>query len=517
MGIMSKFKVDPVDVDAPVEAVRSTSLTWTLQQQAIFRWMEDATGARQKAHLVVRARAGTSKTTSILEGTRNMQGSILLCAFNKRIADELVTRLTNPRATAKTLHALGFAAIRDRYRGRVKVLNGSERADALSDAAGKLADRDLPRDIRRLVSLLHTKAREMRPIEPTVGVLTDLALQFGYEPDEAYGGRWAVEDVASLALSAMRVAASESSFTGDGIDYADMIYLPLVKDWLTPTYDTVIVDEAQDMVMAQLEMCRAVCRKTMIIVGDDRQAIYGFRGADSSSLDRLKKALNAEELPLTTTFRCGQAIVRRAQRIVPDIEAAPSNGPGRVQLSDMSEMMSDVQPGDFILSRINAPLVSITLALLAQRKRAFMAGRDIGSGIEAVLRSLKLPAGASTDQLMDAVDAWVAKKTTLFASRGLIELADRARDQADMIAALAHSALDADDVVGQVRQLFQDTKASDAIMCSSVHKAKGLETGRVWLLTDTLYRRGVTPEERNIEYVATTRAKHTLMLVGAEE
>ena len=526
MGVLSRFKAaesEPhvVGTDAPTDADdpagrmhrrQQVPLMGSPQQQRIFDWF--ATTVQSQPNLVVRARAGTGKTTTIIEGIRRApESNILLSAFNKRIADELNSRLSNPNAQAKTLHALGFAAVREN-RQKVRVLSGSERADALTRAAFGRAD--VPKDIFRLVSMLHTKVRELRPIGASTDVIEEVAYQFNFIPDEAWGKLWTLERVVAVVKAAVAQAAHEPSFTGGGIDFADMIFLPLVNaGWLRPTYDLVVIDEAQDMSDSQLLMCRRVARGRLAVVGDDRQAIYGFRGADSTALDRMKRKLGALELPLTVTYRCGHSIVERAQRLVPDITAAPDNPQGTVNTVSFDAMMALVQPGDFVLSRLNAPLVAVTLNLLAQRKRAFMLGRDVGQGVLSVIKQLKLFKGASCDELLTAIDEWARKRTTKLAARGMVDLADRARDQADMIRALAATALDADDVAAQCNLLFQDLTSGDAVMCSSVHKAKGLETERVWVLMDTLYRRGTSLEEENIHYVAVTRAKSELNLVSA--
>ena len=92
------------------------------------------------------------------------------------------------------------------------------------------------------------------------------------------------------------------------------------------------------------------------VVGDNRQAIFGFRGADSNSLDRLKQELNADELGLTRTYRCGKVIVERAQGFVPDLEADENNPDGEIvevntsKIVDMAGPNTKILPGHGVVS-----------------------------------------------------------------------------------------------------------------------------------------------------------------------
>lgn len=521
----SSFKADTATVIEKVESV-DAGRQWSSQQQVIFDWfqhpapltakifehqIERERPAREARNLVVRARAGTGKTTTIIEGVnRAPEDFILVCAFNKRIAEELSTRITNPSCEAKTLHSLGFTAVRRQW-SRIGVSKGTTRADFLTDQVSK----DAPKQIRKLVSLLHTKVRDMG-IELTYDAVLQAALFFDLVPDEGWG-QYDLPYVVHAAISAVEYASSHEPKLDIGIDFADMIFLPLAWKLLTPDYQLVVVDEAQDMTLAQLTMAQRVCDGRICVVGDDKQAIYGFRGADSGSLDRLKTELQAAELPLTTTYRCAQSIVRKAQGLVPDIQAGVGNPEGVVDVLGHPGMLQQALPGQFILSRINAPLVSITLALIRSKKKARMAGRDIGAGIKALLQKLcKYNDRLSVDQMLELLDKWESKSVTRFANYGQLDLIDRCRDQADTIRALTEDsdAANVGALIQTLEWLFEDGSTTDTIVCSSVHKAKGLEADRVYVLMESLYRRGSTPEEDNIFYVAITRAKNHLTFVS---
>jgi superfamily I DNA/RNA helicase len=496
----------------------SPARIWSAQQRAIFDWFRDARG-----HLVVRARAGSGKTTTILEGiTGAPESRILVAAFNKRIQEELAMRLTNPCAEAKTLHGVGFACVR-RYWENVSIASGNKRAFVLTD---EVCGGAAPDPIKKLVATLMTKGREIVPHATEVGQLTELAVEFECEPDDEWtDAGWDLGYVEARALEAMALAAAKKPV--DGIDFADMLYLPVRNRWLTKKYDLVVVDEAQDMTVTQLEIAQGVCGGRIAVVGDDRQAIYAFRGADSTSLDRLKAELAATELGLTVTYRCGRVIAEAAKQLVPDLEASPDAPEGEIRVVPTIEAVIGVAaPGDFILSRTNAPLAKVAMAFLRAQKRVRIQGRDIGAGLKALVRKLMTgKAAQSIPMFLERLVIWEQREVDRAYKMDRSEQADAIRDKAETLRVLTDGVTGPRELEARLDTLFSDDGNSEAIVCSSVHKAKGLEASRVFVLRPTLYprpRKGQIQsparlrEEQNIEYVAITRAQSTLVWVEAK-
>jgi ATP-dependent DNA helicase UvrD/PcrA len=493
----------------------TATVVYSHEQIPILNWFESGSH-----HLVVRARAGTGKSFTIRAGVKLApETSILIAAFSKNIQMDMESLMGPfPNGRIQTLHAVGYACIR-RFRERIKVEFNSNRADTLADAVcGPRA----PDAIKRLVSKLHTKGREIAPHATKIGDLAVIQIKFECEPDESWTAQgFDAAYVEQKALDAMELAATIQS--GGTIDGSDMIFLPLRNGWLTKQFAAVVVDEAQDMTPAQLEIAMGVLFDggRICIVGDDRQAIFGFRGADSDSLDRLKAELGAAELGLTTTRRCCQAVVRLAQTLVPDFEAHSENPEGEILELNTSKLVSAAGPGDFILSRVNAPLVSTAMQLLRAGKRARVAGRDIGAGLKALIRKLN---AKSVPDLLRKIEVWsqreVARieaqmaKVTNGRRAALQSKMEAVRDQADMLVSLSDGAKNAAEVTDRIEALFTDDGlgAAGMITCSSVHRAKGLEANRVFVLRDTL--RDSNREEQNIAYVAYTRAKLSLVLVS---
>ena len=111
------------------------------------------------------------------------------------------------------------------------------------------------------------------------------------------------------------------------IDFLDMIFLPVYYNMSIPyslrgSLDTILIDESQDLSQLQQMFVRRLYTglNRFIFVGDRNQSIYGFNGADTKAIDRIKSNFEPKELPLSICYRCPEKVVRLSQQIVPDIE-----------------------------------------------------------------------------------------------------------------------------------------------------------------------------------------------------
>lgn len=509
-------------------------MKWSEQQEAIFKWFEGE-HHRDARSLVIRARAGTGKTTTILEGINHApETSIMLSAFNKNIATELQAKLKNPYAEAKTLHSLGYGIIR-RFWNRANV--DTKRTNNL---AARVCGGSAPDQMINIVAKLAGKGKEMCPLAAKPENLFDLAEEFDCVPDHEWEeDGWDLQRVAKYALATMR----ESCNPDGTVDYADMLYLPIANRWVRGRYDLVVIDEAQDMNASQIILAQKSVKPggRIAVVGDDRQAIYGFRGADSAVIDRLKTELHAVELGLTTTYRCPKHVVAIAQRIVPDYNAHEIAPDGIISSMTLEEAIKIAEPGDFILSRTNAPLVGACLKILRSNKRARIQGKDIGAGLNALVRKWK---SRSLPEFLVRLANWEEReihRAELSGSKNTETKIEKIQDQAETIRALSEGLSGLPELQARIESLFTDN-GGPAIMCSSIHKAKGLESTSVFILASTLRSNQEPPclchhwahpgqpcskcectgyrpdddkhmEELNLEYVAVTRSKNHLIWI----
>lgn len=498
---------------------------WSDYQRAIFAAVEDPDGG----NLAVRARAGCGKTTVIAEAVRRMprRARILVCAFNKEIREELARRLPLG-VDVFTTHSLGLKALQRAQNSRLDkdklkrlLLDVWPALDAgpWRNAASKLVT-------RAKATLARTPAELDATVDAAGICLEDLVprarrTRHGLSPEQADELRAQLVEHAGQVLV---TCAEEPS----AHDFDDMLWLPVIHGWSPGQWDWVVVDEAQDLSRVQLELIASTLAPEgrLMVVGDDRQAIYRFRGADHQAFDALAQRFACRILPLSITYRCPGLVVDLARKLVPDYEAgegAPAGVVSRVETLKASELKA----GDFVLSRKNAPLVRHAIKALAAGVPAAIAGRDLAKDLGMILGAMARRCGGDRESVLQALQEHYGRRIREASLRDIDP--GPMMDELDCLQAL----IDARPSIAEAIELLDKLCAErpgNTVLFSSVHRAKGLERDRVFLLMGTFRasfgasddeddrpgRRGDAQEEANLLYVATTRARRSLVLVSGE-
>lgn len=310
-------------------------------------------------------------------------------------------------------------------------------------------------------------------------------------------------------------------------DFDDQIWLPVIHGCAAPTYDRIFVDEAQDLSPCQRDFVRMILQVGMedpisrksvsedgqaVFVGDRSQAIYAFRGADSNSMGEISAEFRCLELPLSVTYRCPTAVVGEAKKwTMEDIAARDGAPEGVVRRGE-----PEPEPGDMVVCRMNAPLVGLCYKLIQSRINAFILGRDVAGGLKSLAKKMRR---TDTESLRDRLDEWesaeIKKARARDASAGYImSISDRAK----CLRVLSMEVDTTAELISLIDEVFSpgDPDAPRVTLCT-VHKSKGLEADRVWILDEHLMPHPAAkgPEaiaqERNLRYVAITRAKKELV------
>ncbi len=94
---------------------------------------------------------------------------------------------------------------------------------------------------------------------------------------------------------------------------------PDVRNKYQHYYEHVLVDEFQDTNMAQYELVRlwGAPQNNVFVVGDEDQAIYGFRGADYRNVIRFREDYkNAKTILLEQNYRSTQVVLDAARAVI---------------------------------------------------------------------------------------------------------------------------------------------------------------------------------------------------------
>lgn len=475
----------------------SSPIVWSEYQKAIFREISEGSG-----NVVVEARAGSAKTSSLLEGLKYVpkKEKILVVAFNKKIAVELQERAPSyTNLEISTLHSFGYRMVRNAF-GKVK-LDQDKSFRLVKKALDKHKESKKDRDDYETIFEMK------RCISLCKGVLADTPDKIDEVMDEysISSGNLKREDFIEEVIRVLGQSKKDTS----SVDFDDMLYLCYVLHLPIEQYDRVFIDEVQDMNGLQLFIALSACKKSgrVMVFGDSNQVLYSWLGSDIKGLAPLKEKLKAKVLPLPISYRCASEIIKDAQKYVPDIQAAPGAKEGMKMSITEKEILGLVRKNDFVLSRTNSPLVKMCFQLWKAGIPATIRGKDLGpSLISLITQSKKKTIPAFVKWLY----AWQNSETVRL--KGKSRKCDAMADRVECLAYLAEGQEKIVDLIARVKSLFENKDEDGVVNLMTCHASKGLESNRVFLLMKTFFGDS-DQEEANIHYVAITRAKSALFYV----
>ena len=302
--------------------------------------------------LLVLAGAGTGKTTTLCARVAWLvdQGispeRILLLTFTRRAAREMLSRaraLVGSRTSARfvvggTFHSVAYRTILREAPALglegVNLLDASDGADLLDLLREELALATSQRRFPRKGTLLDIYSRTVNAQRE----LSDVVCE-----SFPWCAEW-VHEIAELLR-----AYTERKRELNALDLDDLLlyWHAAVSDdrlgrRLAAHYDHVLVDEYQDVNAIQVEIVRALCREheNVTVVGDDMQAIYGFRAADPEHILAFPSLYpRAAVITLERNYRspqtlldAGNEVACHAARSFPRHLIAEREGGGRPEL-----------------------------------------------------------------------------------------------------------------------------------------------------------------------------------------
>lgn len=543
-------------------------MTPSPEQQAVIDLCTSLVLAGSRESVIVDATAGSGKTTTAVQtmhsiATADPTKKIIYMAFGKRNERDMTRKIQNfewpagpPTVTTQHAHGRRIWSMRtDLMRSR-RIL---EKLDS------KIGGKPWHYGLSRLVEVAQSEAVMCRDENgktfwPTWEEWESLA--YGADIDAMFPVRRKTPETWKMIDRWMRdILHAHAQFDGT-CTYGDMVWLPLVHEEMRqdiPKYHLVITDEYQDTNRSRriLSNLSAADDGVRLWIGDRRQAIMGFAGADRKAFASVERSQNCPvtHLPMTVSFRVTKSCAREVAKIVPDFKAhenAPEGTPQkRITFEQAWQLL---QPGDVIIARNNRPLIDVFFRLMHAGINARLEGPEFGKKLQASQERILKREGISRLSVADfraAVAAEGAKKFHEYLEEGRKWKAAKVRDEytswlrvidfairtpQEMMESLfkpgpfakkhdfTKRTIETVDLVIRYILKVSESDSDDAretmITCSTGHKSKGLEFNNVfWYAFDTLHpsKFATTPEEleqeENLMFVIRTRSRGDRYLI----
>lgn len=520
-----------VDRSRPRPRGKKAAFEPSIYQQAIYEFVRSGSGDG-----LVTAVAGSGKSTTLVQSAQLVRSrQAIFVAFNVDIAAELEQKLAG-RMDARTLSSLGL-----------KIVN---------QALGKTEKDDYKyhRLIRKRIAQVreqHQKQRHAWEQRGRSGPKPELPRGFGGDVDTLKQAvdfcRLTLTDAADLrTLQAMcdhyslavpewglveirqiLKMGQEQAVKEGVIDFTDMIWLPVALDLEVTQFEWIFADECQDFNACQLELILK-CRKPggrILFVGDPKQAIYGFTGADSQSVEKIKQRVQPTELPLSICYRCPASHLDLARELVPYIETRPHAPAGLVGTVREAELAEHLREGDMILCRLNGPLVQLCIQLVRKGVPAQLRGADLGHTLVGMTQKIAQIPEFEFARFLKFLRQYESQQIQAITKKSgdpteIEEEQEAQKTQAGILRTLyrVSQSESLQEFCSEIQVQFAQKR--EVVVLTSVHKAKGLEAERVFIYRPKylpLQRPEQQPwekeQELNLKYVALTRGKQDLYMI----
>ena len=481
----------------------------TAEQVAIAERIQAAKQKEKVGSFAVDAKAGSGKTTTTVACVDVMPQRSAMVAFNKSIADELERRL-NGRFPASTFHSLGLRQLRERL---PKVRPDSHKIARICKDDLKYGYGYHP--YADVIEHMLTNGVGIEDLKEIFD--KDLIVKAVGYSEAILPKNMEMDQFVDRVQHVMNIMFDDQQ----RISFPEMLWLPLrlqkENKWHMQEYSYLFIDEAQDVSPIRWMLAKAVS-KYRVPIGDPFQSIYGFAGAMTGAFQKMIEDDQMDVLTLSTSWRCSKAVIAEAQRLIGTcIFASPDAKEGAVRtlhadmvLDMIHDWERENQESHVICCRTNSPLFKVAMRWIKQGK-PFELRNDMADRLLKLVK--KLADGAKTkigfeQNLLE----WKEDQEEQFADvKGIL---NRIKEQFECIMTVLQNSEDIPDVILNFEYIINSKSGP---ILSTIHKTKGLEFDHVYLLRPDLLPAPWVDEadeesmqqEKNLEYVAVTRAKDT--------
>ena len=525
-----------------------------------------------QSNMLVNALAGSGKSTTACMLSEHSKTSDLYIAFNASVVEEFKKKIKNPKTKVMTMHSLAYSIMlynveqESKDSGEKPKGFGSQRSKRTVSLDNfkphKILDEEITKRYGRyiefakrvflkdnyvnLYNLCRLTLTDMSSNKDVSRLIDDHVL-FLYYGDEGYSAPDISEITSTLKILDTK---SRQQFETQGvIDFTDMLWITFNKlkydNWEVPywaLYTNIYCDEVQDFSNIQLNFLKFIKRTKgrYVFIGDFHQAIYNFAGANAQAFNQIPKMFApVETFDLPICYRCAKSHLSRVNReygipILP-CDDAPM---GFVKTIDKNKISEYAKAGDMVISRKNKWIAEVVLDLARNGTPIFIEDKEMVGAIKRQILSSKCTSVGTLEKFLQKVISNYNKKLFEIVSKNVreggheeerLEAVAETNSKIDNTSFLLeilegylenHASSDSVSKFSNfIDKLLNTTPSPNCVRLCSIHKAKGLEATNVFVLNEAKINydfrnsKEQNIQEKNLSYIATTRAKEGLYLV----